>query len=130
MKTDDFNAEATSPRYTYRKSPAHPRGFMILKYQEDALRDPVPVGDYTVLDAQEDLEMSEKKVMNIISLLNGRKSLMQLGHDTGIRSLYHVVTEKDDEGKARVVFYNLGKEGVSVENALLRIEKEDENDVI
>jgi len=129
MKTPDFNAEASSPRYTYSRSPVHPRGFMILKYGEDMARDPTPVGDYTVLDQSEDLSLSEKKVINLVSLMNGRKNLMEMGHETGIRVLYHVVTEKDDEGKARVVFYNLGKEGVSVENALFRIEK-DETDVI
>ncbi len=126
MKTPDFNVEAAIPRYTYAKSPVHPRGFMILKFAEDRSREPVPVGDYTVLDAHEDIKISEMKVMNLVSLINGRKNLMDLGHETGIRTLYQIVTPKDDEGKARVVFYNLGKEGVSVENALFRIEK-DEN---
>ncbi len=126
MKTPDFNAEASIPRYTYSRSPVHPRGFMILKFADDRSREPVPVGDYTVLDTNEDLKISEMKVMNLVSLINGRKNLMDLGHETGIRTLYQIVSHKDDDGKARVVFYNLGKEGVSVENALFRIEK-DEN---
>ncbi len=129
MKTPDFNAEATTPQYTYSRSPVHPRGFMILKYSDDMTREPAPVGDYTVLDTNEDLVLSEKKVINLVSLMNGRKNLMELGHETGIRTLYHVVTEKDDENKVRVVFYNLGKEGVSVENALFRIER-GETDVV
>ncbi len=126
MKTPDFNAEASAPRYSYRRSPVNPRAFLIEKLAEDPSRSAAVVGDYTVLDAHEDMAFSEKKVMNLISLLNGRKNLMDLGHATGTRVLYKIVTEKDDEGKARVVFYNLGKEGVSVENALFRIEK-DEN---
>ncbi len=126
MKTPDFNAEATTPQYTYSRSPVHPRGFMILKYSKDMAREPVPVGDYTVLDTNEDLVLSEKKVINLVSLMNGRKNLMELGHETGIRTLYQIVSHKDDDGKARVVFYNLGKEGVSIENAMFRIEK-DEN---
>lgn len=123
MKTGDFNSEAGPARFTYRPSPVHARSFQILKYQEDKARDPQPVGEYTVLDSKEDSGLSEKKVMNMVSLLNGRKNLMQLGHETGVRVLYHVITECDDEGMTRVMFYNLGKEGVSVENALFRIER-------
>ena len=124
MTTFDFNAEAQTPRFTYRRSPVHPRGFMILKHGEAADADPAPVGDYTVLDSKEDLALAEKKVMNLVSLLNGRKALMQLGHETGSRVLYHMVSECDDDGKVRVVFYTLGQEGVSVENALFRLERE------
>ena len=125
MKTPDFNAEASAPGYGYKRSPVHERAFQILKLNDTA-REPSVVGDYTVLDSKEDIGLSEKKVINLISLLNGRKNLVQLGHETNTRVLYKIVTECDDEGKARIVFYNLGKEGVSVENALFRIEK-DEN---
>lgn len=126
MKTPDFNAEASAPRFSYRRSPVNARAFLIEKLSQDPSRPSAVVGDYTVLDAHEDMAFAEKKVMNLISLLNGRKNLMDLGHQTGTRVLYRIVAEKDDEGKARVVFYNLGKEGVSIENALFRIEK-DEN---
>ncbi len=125
MNTGDFNSEAGPARYSYRPSPVHGRAYQILKHQEDRSKDPRPVGEYTVLDAKEDPSLSEKKVMNMVSLLNGRKKLMQLGRETGIRVLYHIVTECDDDGMARVVFYNLGKEGVSIENALFRIEKDE-----
>ncbi len=122
MKTNDFNAEAKTARYGYMPSPVHPRAFQIMKYSES---NPRPVGDYTVLDSKEDLGLSEKKVMNIVSLLNGRKHLMELGHETGTRVLYHIVSECDDDGKSRVLFYQLGKEGVSIENALFRMEAAD-----
>lgn len=123
MKTDDFNAEAGTPRYTYRTSPVHPRGYVILKYRDDRTAEPDMVGDYTVLDSNEDSALSEKKVMNLISLLNGRRNLMQLGHETGRRVLYQIVSERDDEDKTRVLFYTLGKAGVSVENAMFRINR-------
>ncbi len=126
MQTNDFNSEAKVPRYGYVRSPVHERAFQILKYPENTAAEPTPVGDYTVLDSSEDLGLSERKVMNLVSLLNGRKALMQLGHETQSRVLYNVVSENDDDGKARVIFYHLGEEGISVENALFRIEK-DEN---
>lgn len=122
MKTNDFNAEAKTARYGYMPSPVHPRAFQILKYNESS---PRPVGDYTVLDTKEDPGLSEKKVMNIVSLLNGRKHLMELGHETGTRILYQIVSECDDDGKSRVLFYQLGKGGVSIENALFRMEASD-----
>ncbi len=119
MTINDFNAEASNPRFTYRKSPVQDRAFMIMKLTD---AEPVAVGDYTVLDKSEDIELTEKKVMNLVSLLNGRKKLMQLGHETRSRILYNVVSECDDDGKMRVIFYQLGQEGVSVENALFRLE--------
>lgn len=123
MTQTHFNAEAAAPRYAYRKSPVHPRGFQILKLA--GMDDPVPVGDYTVLDAREETSLSEKKVMNLVSLLNGRKHLMELGHETNCRVLYHIVAERDEDDRQRVLFYTLGHEGVSVENALLRLERDD-----
>ena len=123
MKTPDFNAEASPAVYGYRPSPVSARAFQILRLFPDG-GDASVVGDYTVLDRAEPIESAEKKLINLISLLNGRKNLMQLGHETGVRVLYHVVTARDDDGMARVVFYTLGKEGVSVENALFRIEEE------
>ncbi len=124
MKTNDFNTEARTPRYGYAPSPVNPRAFMILKHTESGRTDSRSVGDYTVLDSKEDLQLSEKKVMNLVSLLNGRQNLIQVGADSGSRMLYHVVSECDDDGKSRVLFYKLGKEGVSVENALFRMEAE------
>ena len=63
--------------------------------------------------------------MNLVSLLNGRKRLMQLGHETNSRVLYNVVSEKDEDNKYKVLFYQLKERGVSVENALFRLATEE-----
>ena len=125
MQTQDFNTESRIPKYGYQRSPVNERAFMIVK-KEQELADPKPVGDYTVLDKEEDIALAEKKVMNLVSLLNGRKRLMELGHETKSRILYHIVSEKDEENKTKILFYRLGKEGVSVENALFRLEYDEE----
>ena len=125
MKMDDFNAESKESRYAYARSPVHERSFMIMREADEA-GEPTPVGDYTVLDPEEDLSLSEKKVMNLVSLLNGRKRLMDLGHETKTRVLYRIVSERDEENKAKVLFYNLGETGVSIENAMFRIEADEE----
>ena len=121
MQTQDFNAESRAPLYAYQRSPVNERAFLIVKKPETSA-EPIPVGDYTVLDKEEDLGLAEKKVMNLISLLNGRKRLMQLGHETNSRILYNVVSEKDEDNKMKVLFYQLREKGVSVENALFRME--------
>ena len=124
MQTQDFNDESRVPLYAYQRSPVNKRAFLIVKKPEMA-EEPVPVGDYTVLDREEDISLSEKKVMNLISLLNGRKRLMQLGHETNSRILYNVISEKDEDNKMKVLFYKLGQKGVSIENALFRLASEE-----
>lgn len=125
MQTQDFNSESSVPRYGYERSPVNERAFMIVK-REEAIAEPKPVGDYTVLDQEEDIGLAEKKVINLVSLLNGRKRLMDLGHETKCRILYQVVSEKDEENKTKILFYKLGQEGVSIENALFRLEYDEE----
>lgn len=122
MQTQDFNAESKPALFGYQRSPVNERAFLITKKADQA---DVPVGDYTVLDKEEDLSLSEKKVMNLVSLLNGRKRLMQLGHETNSRVLYNVVSEKDEDNKYKVLFYQLKERGVSVENALFRLATEE-----
>jgi len=70
--------------------------------------------------------LAEKKVTNLVSLLNGRKRLMNLGHETQSRVLYHIVSEKDEENKTKILFYNLKEKGVSIESALFRLEYDEE----
>ncbi len=125
-QSDGFNTQVSAPRYAYERSPVHPRAFIFLKHDPLHSAKPQQVGDYTVLDVSEDIDFSERKVMNLVSLLNGRKDLMQLGHETGLRVLYRVLSRKDEDGMMKILFYNLGHEGVSVENALLRLECSDE----
>lgn len=122
MKTQDFNQSTLIPRYSYTRSPVNERAFLILE-RDDVLGDPQPVGDYTVLDREEDLLLSEKKVINLVSLLNGKDGkVIQLGEETKCRTFYKVVGEKDSENKSRIMFYTQKNEGVSKENALFRIE--------
>lgn len=124
MQKSDFNAEGSLPLYGYERSPVNERAFMIVK-RDEAVAEPKPVGDYTVLDMEEDIDLAEKKVINLVSLLNGRKRLMQLGHETKSRILYHIVSRKDEDNKTKVLFYKLENRGVSKENALFRLNSEE-----
>jgi len=53
MQTQDFNSESAVPLYGYERSPVNERAFLIVKKED---QNPVPVGDYTVLDKEEDCE--------------------------------------------------------------------------
>lgn len=122
MDTRDFNELSALPRYIYARNEVHPRAFRILKYQGADAR---PVGDYMVLDAAEDLSLSEKKVMNIVSALNGREKLLQLGGETGARQLFHLIHDGADGEPLKVMFYNYKGEGCSAESALFTIERDE-----
>ncbi len=106
--------------YTYRQSPVLNRSWMI--YNKDASGGLSPVGDYTVLDADEDLLISEKKVMNLISLLNGEDELMELGAHTQSRLLFHRKPRSDEADPQQVIFYTYSGAGMSRENAILTLQ--------
>lgn len=120
MKT--FSTVSEGPRYSYNRHPLHPRAFQILKRTGQA-RDTQPVGDYTVLDLSEDLGLAERKVINLVALLNGRENnLMDVGDGLDTRLLYQRIPS--DDGQERIMFRTLGYSGVSVENALLTLRDE------
>ena len=121
MESRNFNDHSAMPRYIYARSEVHPRAFRILKYGSG---EPRPVGDYMVLDGAEDLSLSEKKVMNIVSALNGRGNLLQLGEQTKSRQLFHLINDGANGEPVKVMFYRYTGEGCSRENALFTIERD------
>ena len=66
--------------------------------------------------------LPEKKVMNLVSLMNDEDQLIDIGSGTGKRMLYHRAST-DNPDKTRIIFYELGKQGVSTENAVLSLEE-------
>ena len=117
MLGKNFDIAQDAPVFSYRTNPVHERGFQILKYNK-------PVGEYLVLDKQEENTLSEKKVINLISLLNGRQAMALTPEDLkGITTLYSKLPSQGVRDK--YMFYRYTGEGVSVENALFMINKED-----
>lgn len=121
MTPQDFNQSTLVPRYSYARSPVNARAFLILE-RDDILAEGRPVGDFTVLDREEDLTLAEKKVMNLVSLMNGRKSkVIPLGEETRSRMFYKVLSQRDEDNKSSIMFYTQKNDGVSKESALFRI---------
>lgn len=121
METKDFNQHSAMPRYIYARNPMHPRAFQIMRYDAGEAQ---PVGDYMILDTAEDLALAEKKVMNIVSALNGREKLLQLGEQTKSRQLFHLINDGANGEKIKVMFYQYKGDGCSTESALFTIEKD------
>ncbi len=115
MQLQDFNAESAAPLYGYERSPVNARAFLIMKKEEGKS---TLVGEYTVLDKAEAMSLAEKKMMNLVSLLNRRQRLLHLGEETKSRTLHQIITDSDEDGKTKVIFYKLERAGVSQENAL------------
>lgn len=123
MKTHDFNDSGRLPTYTYRRSPIGAHAYQILKFSGGLSEEAQPVGEYTVLDKDEDALLSEKKVMNVVSALNGREKLIQLGEKTKSRQLFHILNDGSDGLPMKIMFSSYDGTGVSVESALLMMER-------
>ena len=112
----------TKQAFTYRPNPVLAGSFLICR--KEAGGGVHPVGDYTLLDRTEDLGLTEKKVMNLVTLLNGGNDLLPLGEQSKSRLLFHRKPKAADDARTEVVFYTYTGQGVSLENAILTIEGE------
>lgn len=119
---DSFNNKGEKPQFMYKRNPLVENSFQIFMYREEKANYE-PVGDYTVIDLDEDPTLSEKKIMNVISLLNGKEDLMELGNLTKTRVLFTIVPKKNPDDPTKIIFRNHDGKGTSEENAVLTIEK-------
>ena len=118
----DFNQESEKPQFMYKRNPLVAHGFQIFMFME-AKGEYEPVGEYTLLDMDEDLPLTEKKVINIISILNGRQNLVDLGDLTKARVLFTIVPKRSEVDPTKILFRDYDGNGPSQENAVLVIEK-------
>ena len=119
---DSFNDKGEKPQFIYKRNPLVENSFQIFMMIEEK-GEYEPVGDYTVIDMDEDFELSEKKVMNVISILNGKDNLIELGNLTKTRVLFNIVPKKSEDDPTKIVFRNHDGKGTSEENAVLTINR-------
>lgn len=119
----DFNELSEKPQFIYKRNPLAEHSYQIFRWI-DYKEDYEPVGEYLLLETDEDPELTEKKVMNVIALLNGKEGgLLDLGELTKTRVLFNVVPKKDENDPTKIIFRNHGGEGTSEENAILTLIK-------
>lgn len=119
---EQFNEEGETPRFIHKLNPLVERAFQIFEYQ-DHKKNYEPVGDYTVIDDNEDFALSEKKIMNLMGVMNGKKRLIDFKNLTNERILFNIVTRDEGSTQQKVVFRTYNGDGTSVENAVMTIEK-------
>lgn len=115
-----FNENSEKPRFIYKANPANPHAFQLFEHmrRKDIYN---PVGDYIVLDTSEPRDLSEKKVMNVVSLMNGRGIAVDISEHMTARTLYHVKDKKVSTDDSQIIFRTHDGKGVSKENALLKV---------
>ena len=118
----NFNENSEKPKFIYRHNPVNPNGFQIFMYKDEK-EDYEPVGEYVLIDTQEQRELTEKKVMNLLSLMNGRKRLIDLSDISKSRVLYTILPDSGDDLNKKVIFRTYDGTSISKENAILTIEK-------
>lgn len=122
MKSTKFNDHSDKPKYTAKPNPLVPHSWQIFEFKDDK-KSYEPVGDYTLINNTEDVEITEKKLVNLTRILNGKKDLLELGNLTKKRTLYTIVPKTSADDPTRIIFKDLDGTGVSKENAVLTLEK-------
>jgi hypothetical protein len=117
-----FNDRGEKPEFMYKPNPLVKHSYQIFRFKEDK-KEYEPVGEYVVVNVKEDIEITEKKMVNLVRILNGKKDLMQLGNLTKTRILYTIVPRASETDPTRIIFREYDGKGVSRENAVLTLEK-------
>jgi hypothetical protein len=118
----DFNDQSEKPRFIYKRNPLTQHDFQIFELKTGK-NDYEPVGEYTLIDLSEAVELTEKKLMNLMVLMNGKRKLLDLSNLTNTRILFNIIPGTPDDTKEKVVFRTYDGTGVSKDNAVLTIEK-------
>lgn len=122
---DDFNDKGEKPRYIHKRNPLVEHAYQIFEFKDYKGVNGTyePVGDYTLLDTAENSDLTERKLMNLMQLMNGKKDLMDLKDMTGTRTLFTKLPRKEENDPTKIIFRTYDGDGVSTENAMLVLEK-------
>lgn len=124
-----FNEHSEKPQFIHKPNPLVNRSFQIFEFKADK-QIYEPVGDYTVVDMAEPVEITEKKLSNLSRLLNGKRDLVELGNLTKKRLLFTIIPRTSESDPIKIIFRDHDGKGVSKENAVLTLKKGVLNDEI
>ncbi len=118
----DFNKQMERPRFIFKPNPMMKRAYQIFELmpKNNAYE---PVGEYVLLNHDEDPEITEKKMINLVTLLNGKKDLIDLSPLTKTVCLFTVVPEEQSGDQTKIIFKDQEGMGVSTDNAVFTIRK-------
>lgn len=123
--SDTFSEKGEKPKYIHKRNPLVENAYQIFEFKDYKGVNGTyePVGDYTVLDTNEDEAVTERKILNLMQLMNGKEDLMTLKGMTGTRLLYTLLPRTNETDPTKIIFRTHDGEGVSTENAMLVLEK-------
>ncbi len=109
-------------RFIHKPNPLVDRAYQVFEYIV-VKGDYDHVGDYVLLNTDEERNITEKKVANLMSILNKKDELIDLSNLTNTRVLYTVVPEAQAGDQTKMIFKDYDGSGVSKDNAVFTIRK-------
>lgn len=122
MGMKNFNIQSDKPRFAHRANPLVPHAWQILEYKGNS-QGYEPVGEYILIETTEPADITEKKLTNLMTLMNGKKNLIDFKNLTDKRVLFTLVSSDPESKQEKVILRTYDGSGVSKENAVLTIEK-------
>lgn len=125
----DFNESGEKPRFITKKREGQGANgsrvydISMFKPYKGGQGEYDQIGTYEVVDESEAAAITEKKLLNLIKLLSGKKSLDDLSNLTDTRLLFTIVNKKEESDPSVINFRTYDGNGVSTENAVLILEK-------
>ncbi|MCK5374996.1 MAG: hypothetical protein KAJ40_06910 [Alphaproteobacteria bacterium] len=109
-------------RFIYKQSPMTERDYQIHEYDftKGAYNH---VGDYVLINTDEPRNITEKKIANLMSILNKKDDITDLSNLTKTRVLYTIVPEAQAGNQTKIVFKDYDGSSVSKDNAIFTIRK-------
>lgn len=121
----NFNQQGEKPKFIYSREDGNARCYAISMFKDykgpEGLYE--QVGTYEIVDESEAETLSEKKISNLMLALAKRENLEDLSAHTETRLLFNVAPRTDEQAPTVVTFRTYDGSGVSVDNAVLKIEK-------
>lgn len=109
-------------RFVSKPNPLVERDYQVFEYNTEK-SEYEHVGDYVLINKEEPREITEKKVANIMSIINKKDEFIDLSNLTKTRMLYTVVPEAQSGDQSKMIFKDYDGSGVSKENAIFTIRK-------
>ncbi len=109
-------------RFIHKPNPLVERSYQIFEY-DFKRSDYEHAGDYILINKNEKPEVTEKKLINLMTLLNGKDDLIDISSLTTTRVLFTLVPEAQESDHTKIIFKDYDGSGVSKENAVFTIRK-------
>jgi|GEM_PF-993646 len=110
------------PRFIHKSNPMVERDYQIFEYNHKKGEYKV-VGDYVLLRKDEPRDITEKKVSNLMGILNKKEDLIDLTNLTKTRVLFTIIPEAQAGDQTKMIFKDYDGSGVSKDNAIFTIRK-------